>query len=272
MNKQFYFNKEIATILHEDLREFAGYLRDNAVDYFFFIPASSSGKHHPVTELGLSGLLRHSMNVVRVLNYLLELEQYNKHLTERECDLMRIAMLFHDSVKNGWNGSAYTVQNHPTLAAKWIKDMNSKYDKPLLDEEIDFIYSCVESHSGQWNTSKSGESILPRPSTLAQELCHLSDYIGSRRDIEIKYDEDDVIEVQFTHDYIDNYVVGFGKYKGYKWSEVRRDKDYVQWLFNTQFDPESRFKCPEPLFTFCQYEIEGVNAEEDEDDYDEWEI
>ena len=265
MNKTLYFNKEIATIQNEDLREFAKYLRDNAVDYFYVIPASSSGHHHPITELGLSGLLRHSMNAVRVLNYLLGLEQYNQHLTERECDLMRISMLFHDSVKNGWNGSAYTIQTHPTLAAQWIKDMNSKYCKPLLDEEINFIYGCVEAHSGQWNMSKKGEAILPKPATLAQELCHLSDYIGSRRDIEIKYDEDDITEVRFTRDYIDNYMVGFGKYKGHKWSEIRRDKDYVQWLFNTQFDPEAKFKCPEPIWTFAKYEIEGTNDEWDED-------
>ena len=267
MNKQLCFNKEIETIQNEDLREFAKYLRDNAVDYFYFIPASSSSNYHPITELGMSGLMRHSMNVVRILNYLLGLEQYKKHLTERECDLMRIAMLFHDSVKNGWNGSAFTLQNHPTLAAQWVKDMNDKYENPLDNEEIDFVYGCIEAHSGQWNTSKKGDPILPKPATLAQELCHLSDYIGSRRDIEIKYEEDDVTEVEFTQDYIDNYVIGFGKYKGNKWGDIKRDKDYVQWLYSTNFDPEAKFRCPEPVATFCQYEIEGY-----EDDVDDWEI
>lgn len=268
MNKKLYFKKEIATIKDEHLRSFAEYLRDNTPDYFFIIPASSSGKYHSEAELGLSGLMRHSMNVVRVLNYLLSLEQYKSKLTPRQCDMMRIAMLFHDAVKNGWNGSQYTLQNHPTLAKEWIYEMNTKFANPLPEEDINFICGCVEAHSGEWNTNKKGVAILPKPSSLAEELCHLSDYFGSRVNIEIKYDEDDVTEVQFTQDEINNYVIGFGKHKGYKWSQVRKDRGYVEWLYNTAFDPEAKFKCPEPLWTFAKYEIEGNEEDDDLDDYE----
>lgn len=253
MDKSVFFKKELETIKSEDIRHFAEYLRDNAPDYLYTVAASTTSQYHPLSELGLGGLYRHSMNVTRVLNYLIGIEQYRSKLSDRQRDLMRVAMMFHDAVKLGWNGSQYTVANHPLLAAEWVKNMNNEYDSPIAEEEVEFIADCISSHSGEWNVNKKGEAILPKPVTLAQELCHLADYIGSRRDIEIIHDKDEVTKPVFTSDEIDSYEFTFGKYKGMTFSDVKKeDPDYIKWLYNTRYDINAKFRCPEPLATFCE--------------------
>ena len=271
MDKTIFFKNELATIEADDIRAFAEYLRDNAPDYLYTIPASTSSKYHPVSELGIGGLYRHSMNVTRVLNHLLSIDQYKLKLTDRERDLMRVSMMFHDAVKVGWNGSLYTVQDHPLLAAEWVKKMNNEYDDSLLEEEIEFVAANIASHGGQWVTNKKGEQILPKPETLSQELCHLADYLGSRRDVEILHDEDEIMEPVFTKEERDNYKITFGKYKGVAFGDVvREDPDYIEWMYNSHFDEEAKFKVPEPLWTFAKEIIEWDG--EAEDDIDDWEI
>lgn len=46
------FENEIAWIHSQDIQQFAKYCVDNLPDYFFTVPASSSGKYHPSYALG----------------------------------------------------------------------------------------------------------------------------------------------------------------------------------------------------------------------------
>lgn len=265
MNKSIFFKKELATIEADDIRAFAEYLRDNAPDYLYIVAASTTAKYHPVSELGIGGLYRHSMNVTRMLNHLLSIDQYKLKFTDRERDLMRLSMMFHDAVKLGWNGSQYTVANHPLLAAEWIKKMNSEYDEPLSDEDIEFVAANVSAHSGQWTTDRKGKEILPKPETLSQELCHLADYLGSRRDIEILHDDaDEVLAPKFTKEEMLEYKIPFGKYKNIALKDVEaEDPDYIDWMYNNHFDEEAKFKTPEPCWTFCEEIIESRDWDDD---------
>ena len=60
MNKIEIFKNEINKISDERLRKNLEIIIDNLPDYFFSIPASSTGKYHPSFTLGESGLVRHS--------------------------------------------------------------------------------------------------------------------------------------------------------------------------------------------------------------------
>ena len=40
-------------------------------EYFWVVPASTSGRHHPKTSLGVGGLLRHTKSAFRVAQELL---------------------------------------------------------------------------------------------------------------------------------------------------------------------------------------------------------
>ena len=151
----------LTTIVNEDIRKFAEVLVDGLPQYIWEVGASSTGKYHPAYSLGVGGLMRHQIAVVRFLNYFFELEQYNTNFTSREMDLMRVAGLVHDGRKSGeqtdYNRSKFTKFDHPIQMANVIRSYNGKYLNP---DEIEFIASTIESHMGQWNTDYDGNELL----------------------------------------------------------------------------------------------------------------
>ena len=58
------FKNELNDIQDNNLRQFAIQLLTNAPDYFFTIPASSSGKNHPYFARENNGLVKHTRCVV----------------------------------------------------------------------------------------------------------------------------------------------------------------------------------------------------------------
>ncbi len=55
---------EISDISDGKVKEFAKKMVEEADDYFFIVPASSSGKYHPSFDLGDGGLVRLTRCVV----------------------------------------------------------------------------------------------------------------------------------------------------------------------------------------------------------------
>lgn len=66
------FSKEIGDITDGALRKLATEIIACADDYFFTIPASSTGKNHPPFALGEGGLVRHTKCVVYMVEWLCE--------------------------------------------------------------------------------------------------------------------------------------------------------------------------------------------------------
>lgn len=54
------FENELNLIKNVDLRKLVELSLQSAPDYFFTIPASSTGKYHPQYALGEGGLVRHT--------------------------------------------------------------------------------------------------------------------------------------------------------------------------------------------------------------------
>ena len=169
-------------------------LLNKVPEYFFTVPASSSGKYHPKNDLGEGGLVRHSISVERMLKHLLEPDEYFD-FTPRQVDLLIVAALFHDCLKSGtqeeYEQGKHTKFLHPLYASNFIMTqsvlMGFDYNDAL------FISSAIISHMGQWNTSKNGPGKLPTPETPAQKALHLADYLASRKDInmEVEVEEND---------------------------------------------------------------------------------
>ena len=70
------FAEEIWEIYDRNLRTLAKDLLEGLPDYFYTVPASSSGKYHPQYALGEGGLVRHVKAAIKIALSLLELEQY----------------------------------------------------------------------------------------------------------------------------------------------------------------------------------------------------
>ena len=183
-------DKEISFIKNERIRNSAYVLQSELPDYFWTIPASTTGKYHPDIELGESGLLRHSKAVTRMGYELLKLEMFRSVYNELERDLIIFALMFHDGVKLGLKGSKYTVFEHPIEMAKFIKERKDKLS--LSDEEIELVCKMISSHSGEWNTNPYSDIVLPKPKSKMEKFVHMCDYLASRKYMDIKYVDNEI--------------------------------------------------------------------------------
>jgi uncharacterized protein (DUF3820 family) len=228
----------LATIVNDDIREFAKVLVEGLPNYIWEVGASSTGKYHPAYSLGVGGLMRHQIAVVRFLNYFFDLEQYNTKFTSREMDLMRIAGLVHDGRKSGeqsdYERSKFTRFEHPIQMANVIRSYDGQY---LGHDELEFIAHCIESHMGQWATDKKSKAVLPKPMDEYQQFVHLADYLASRKDLTVAFDSIEAPKI--TPANVDDYVIGFGKYKGMKLIDLfNKDRSYCMWLKENSYQRE----------------------------------
>jgi 23S rRNA maturation-related 3'-5' exoribonuclease YhaM len=185
------FNREINYIKNDRLKDNLKKMIGLLPDYFYHIPASSTGKYHPEYALGDGGLLRHTKVVVRIGYELLNNPAFSDSYTDDEKDLMLMAMVMHDGVKSGTTQEKYTRFDHPLLAANLIKDNKDKLT--LTDTEIDFLYHIISSHMGPWTKDYQGKEVLPAPTDKYQKFVHLCDYLASKKFLHVNFDNNNNI-------------------------------------------------------------------------------
>ena len=127
MDKVKVFEKEIEYIKNLNLIEPFKRMIELLPDYFFEIPASSTGKYHPSYALGTGGLVRHTKVAVRIAKELLDNNSLGHKFTDDEKDLLIISIMIHDGLKHGIEKSEYTVFDHPLQISKFIKENCLKY-------------------------------------------------------------------------------------------------------------------------------------------------
>ena len=192
MNKIDVFNKEYTYIKNNKYRENLKKLVDMLPDYFFEVAASSTGKYHPEFTLGDGGLVRHSKAVVRIGVELLNNNSIFTTFKPKEKDLMLCALLVHDGLKHGLEYSKYTVFDHPIQMSKFLKDNKDKFT--WTDNEINFMCNVIETHMGEWTKDYKGNEVLKKPTDKYQKFVHMCDYLASRKFLNIKFENNDIIE------------------------------------------------------------------------------
>lgn len=191
MDKITKFEKELNYIKNESYKEDTKALINLLPDYFFEIPAASTGKYHPSYAQGEGGLLRHTKAAVRIGYELLSNPIIGEKYTSNEKDLMLIALLLHDGLKLGKEHNKYTKFDHPILAAEFIEENMDILH--FTDEEIEFIGDCIKTHMGPWVTDYDGNEVLEKPHTKYQNFVHMCDYLASRKCLELNFDSDNNI-------------------------------------------------------------------------------
>jgi len=187
MNKIKEFEKELAFIKNPVIREFAEKAIEDLPDYFFSVPASSSGKYHPAYTTGEGGLVKHTRAAMRIAIELFRMEMFN-YFTDDEKDLILTCLAVHDGRKSGEIQQKYTVAEHPKLQVFAIQK-NDTLKSIISDEYLDLVCQGIEAHMGQWNKDyKTGIEILPKPTTKMQKFIHLADYLASRKMLEMNFD------------------------------------------------------------------------------------
>ena len=159
---------------------------DKIPEYFYTVPASSTGKYNPSFDLGEGGLLRHTQMVCEILK---EFQRMDEYKSLNFFDMM-VACILHDTFKNGYIDNNKTVASHASIAADEFYNtyIYHKYSKEDLEEtvgnvtynyagELDRriinICNMIRTHMGQYGAIK--------PQTASEKLVHLADYVASRK-------------------------------------------------------------------------------------------
>ena len=192
MNKKEYFKDELEFINNERIKKSAETLIELIPDYFFKVPASSTGKYHPSFSNVDGGLLRHTKVATRIGKEILSLEYTNNLFTEDEKDLLITGIMLHDTQKLGNPEERYTRFDHPLLAADFIEQNKDKTE--LTKEEISLIKRVISSHMGQWNKSYYSKIELPKPSDKYEFFVHMFDYLSSKKFLDVMFDENNNIK------------------------------------------------------------------------------
>ena len=241
MNKKAVFKELLDKFETEEIRLYCEDMIENIPDYIFTMPSSTSGKFHNVTQCQPHGQIYHIIMFGAIMNYRLALkcnkEKFNNPIHR---DAMRCVPIFHDAVKCGWNGSQYTVHDHPMLAGAWVRETKVNHD---IDDDIkEMIARMCERHSGEWTSSKRSKVVLPEPETEMEILVHECDILSSRADIDMQ--PSDYLKSIFGEEKIelpnfDDYIISFGKHKGEKLVDVfKTDHDYCMWLKENSYQKE----------------------------------
>ena len=186
------FNKELLYIRNGEYRKNARIYLELLPDYIYEIPASSTGKYHPEFALGDKGLIRHIKVAVRFAKELTDSKTIGDIFTSDEKDLILIALLLHDGLKSGIVKEKYTRFDHPVLMADFVKDNKDKTS--FNDEEIKLLSSMIASHMGEYNTNPYSDVILPLPSNKYEKMVHMCDLLASRKFLDVKFLNDDIID------------------------------------------------------------------------------
>lgn len=157
-------------IENEEIRSSVEAITARAPEYFWRVPASTSGFHHPLCRVE-RGLWRHMLMLSTVIEHLsdslLELGQ----IDPIEVDHAHGAAILHDQQKKGVPERETSVSNHDILMQNEVYysgEIPSKHRKPIAD--------AIGSHMGPWYDG-------PEPETPLEQLVHTADMISATETI-----------------------------------------------------------------------------------------
>ncbi len=185
------FSVELERFQDQNVRASAEVILNMIPDYFFEIPASSSGKYHPIFSLGEGGLVRHVKVAMRILEEMFRDEAFGT-FDEYTKDLIRMALLLHDGFKSGITNVGHTCNEHPVLMSNFILENKDKLF--ISEEDAMFVSRLILTHMGPWNKDRAGNVIMPVPETREELLVHLCDYIASRNFLNVYFENNEIAD------------------------------------------------------------------------------
>lgn len=162
------------------VKEFLTSCFEQVPSYFWTVPASSGGKHHPRFAQGRGGLVRHTLMAVKIAKMLL---QAYPGLSVDDQDEVYAALFLHDTLKQGYPPAGRTLTVHPNLPRAHFEPQAHL----IPWGRYSLIMSYIDTHMGIWGPFEAtpelaqvGERISPA------ELVHLCDYLASRKELFIR--------------------------------------------------------------------------------------
>ena len=114
--------------------------------------------------------------------------------------------------------------------ANVIRSFDGKY---LNHDEIEFVASCIESHMGQWNVDRRSGEVLEKPTSNYQHFVHLADYLASRKDFTMAFDNVEQAKPQAQTPNINEYKMTSGAFAGKTIPEIAKIRpNYIPWAID----------------------------------------
>ena len=176
-----FLDSEVNLIQSEDVKCLVRKALGRVPEEFWTAAASSTGKYHPAFSSGESGLVRHTRAAVWFAQQMLELEDAPLAYMK---DYIYAALILHDTAKHGVPWGTYTVHEHPLLVESYL---HQEELPEVLWEKWLGINGLIQSHMGQWRTSKYSDVELPRIIDHAQFFVHTCDLLASKKDISLAF-------------------------------------------------------------------------------------
>ena len=179
--KEKIFGPELKRIFNKKIREFTRLCITQAPDYIFIdCPSSSSGKFHPLDELGPDGLIIHTKKI-----FTLAYEMVKGMACEDNRDIVLAASIIHDLRKQGVGGGCgHTHKDHPAYGVKLIDEIQEA-TQLLTAEQHKIIRNCVGYHYGPWSEEPWKKPI--EEYTREELVVYISDFVVSKRFIATDY-------------------------------------------------------------------------------------
>ena len=187
MNKNT-LDPEINLIQDSSIKEWTKKTLNNAPDYFFIAPASSTGKYHPQCTCKKGGLQIHVKRAVYIANRLCT----GWGIVGIDRDIVLSATILHDIAKvaNPKENPQFTYadyENHPINAEKYFIDipksdiMKEKYNIEAYKPEYVTIRDCIRYHMGLWTPASIKKPI--KDYSLLELIVYTADYIATTKDL-----------------------------------------------------------------------------------------
>lgn len=189
--KKDVFNTELSRIKEDNIRYSTELVLESLPDYFYVIPASSSGKYHPKFSLGEGGLVRHVKAACKICEEYFRNDCFNQ-FDDHKRDLIRMSIILHDGFKSGIDKTDHTVVEHPLLMSNFIL-LNSEY-LCMTKEDANDVARLISSHMGPWVTDKQGNVVLPKPVKDDELFVHNCDYLASRAFLDIAFENNEIVD------------------------------------------------------------------------------
>jgi len=159
---------EIQEIHSKEIRdEVTRLFREEVPEYFWDVPASSTGKYHPSDHNQDHGLWIHTKRAFTAFERLARSYENQGRITPFEKECGKAAILLHDMFKYGMppERQNHTVSEHDVIAARFLEKNSA------VPEEV---IGCVETHNGPdgWGKGRA-------PETDLEQIHHLADMIAS---------------------------------------------------------------------------------------------
>lgn len=172
---------EISLILNPDIRQFTIDTLNNAPDYFFEAPASSTGRYHPQCTFKKGGLVIHVKRAVYIINRLCD----GWGIFHLDRDIVFSAIILHDIAKVSSplvnSKMTYEDYEHHPLKAKLYY-----IPHPEIAPIIDRINLCIENHMGRWSPKSVIKDI--NKYTLLELIVYTADYLATTKDLNTPLD------------------------------------------------------------------------------------